>query len=245
MLSFAATPLTAGSTVRRNVDWESAHNLFSSALEVVPYNAQVHYEVGKAVQELVRRQLPAMRVIARQDRKVFHFRRAVELNPTYVDALINLGVGMSFQGKKVEALEVGQLARVAHASHALQLYERAQAAMTIMVPKTYALIHENKGRALWSLGRPDEAWRMFGECLRSATRRRAGCRRAQSATRQPAVSGTVHRDRREPGAAAVDVVAGGCAHDMLRRLAKAFSNAAHRQGCRRHQRAGRFGRRMA
>ena len=89
------------------MDWESAHNIFSSALDVVPYNAQVHYEVGKAVPELVRHLRQFSIENSLQERKVFHFRRAVELNPKYVDALINLGVGSSFQGKKEEALQVG------------------------------------------------------------------------------------------------------------------------------------------
>ena len=42
--------------------------------------------------------------------------------------------------------------------------------MSPFIPKTFALIHENKGRALWSLGRVEEALHMFGECLRSVAR---------------------------------------------------------------------------
>ena len=46
--------LTVRSTVRRNEDWRSELSIFTAAIKVAPNSSLMHYELGRASEDLVR-----------------------------------------------------------------------------------------------------------------------------------------------------------------------------------------------
>ncbi|XP_067890305.1 protein O-mannosyl-transferase TMTC4 isoform X2 [Heterodontus francisci] len=66
--------------VRRSCHWRTEENLFTSALSVCPFNAKVHYNVGKNLADR-----------GKEISAIQYYREAVRLNPKYVHAMNNLG----------------------------------------------------------------------------------------------------------------------------------------------------------
>ncbi|XP_067842710.1 protein O-mannosyl-transferase TMTC4 isoform X2 [Heptranchias perlo] len=66
--------------IRRSYQWRTEEDLFISALSVCPFNAKVHYNVGKNLADRGK-EIPAIQ----------YYREAVRLNPKYVHAMNNLG----------------------------------------------------------------------------------------------------------------------------------------------------------
>lgn len=66
-------------SVQRNFEWLSQESLFSSALKVCPLNAKVHYNVAKEAADNNHKQLA-----------LNEYRKAIELNPEYEQAMNNL-----------------------------------------------------------------------------------------------------------------------------------------------------------
>lgn len=66
-------------SILRNVDWLTEERLFVSALEVCPQNAKVHYNIAKVAADNGDKQLA-----------LIEYKRAIELNPNYEQAMNNL-----------------------------------------------------------------------------------------------------------------------------------------------------------
>ncbi|KAL3281117.1 hypothetical protein HHI36_004339 [Cryptolaemus montrouzieri] len=82
----------AARTIVRNMDWLKEERLFSSALEVCPLNAKVHYNIAK--------------VAADQNMKELAFaeyKKALDLNPNYEQAMNNLANLLREEKKYKEA----------------------------------------------------------------------------------------------------------------------------------------------
>lgn len=81
-------------TVLRNMNWLTEEKLFSSALHVCPLNAKVHYNVAK--------------IAADKDNKLLalkEYKKAIELNPNYEQAMNNLA-NLLREDKKFKEAEV-------------------------------------------------------------------------------------------------------------------------------------------
>lgn len=66
-------------TILRNANWISEERLFSSGLDVCPLNAKVHYNVAKIAADRENRGLA-----------IYEYRKAIQLNPNYEQAMNNL-----------------------------------------------------------------------------------------------------------------------------------------------------------
>ncbi|XP_060649361.1 protein O-mannosyl-transferase TMTC4 [Drosophila nasuta] len=77
MLLFAVLMLR---TRQRAADWLNEEQLFSSALQVCPNNAKVHYNIARLATDM-----------GNSSRAFHHYHRAIELYPEYESALMNLG----------------------------------------------------------------------------------------------------------------------------------------------------------
>ncbi|XP_031568879.1 protein O-mannosyl-transferase TMTC4-like [Actinia tenebrosa] len=82
-------------TIKRSGEWVNEDLLFSSGEAVCPLNAKVHYNIGK-VRSNQHRDEEALR----------YYREAIRLNPTYHDALNNLGNLLKDKGEINEAEEL-------------------------------------------------------------------------------------------------------------------------------------------
>ncbi|KAK3745099.1 hypothetical protein QZH41_015084, partial [Actinostola sp. cb2023] len=91
-------------TIKRNGQWLDEDSLFTSGQAVCPLNAKVHYNIGK-VRSNQHNDEEALR----------YYRQAVRLNPTYHDALNNLGNLLKEKGEIKEAEEL--LERAVKSSH--------------------------------------------------------------------------------------------------------------------------------
>ncbi|KAH8310236.1 hypothetical protein KR044_000156 [Drosophila immigrans] len=77
MLLFAVLMLR---TRQRAADWLNEEQLFSSALQVCPNNAKVHYNIARLATDM-----------GNSSKAFQHYHRAIELYPEYESALMNLG----------------------------------------------------------------------------------------------------------------------------------------------------------
>ncbi|OQR71624.1 transmembrane and TPR repeat-containing protein 4-like [Tropilaelaps mercedesae] len=68
--------LLAGRSLRRSRDWRDEHSLFHAGLNVCPLNAKVHYNIAKVAED--------------RESAIASYRRALELNPRYEQAMNNL-----------------------------------------------------------------------------------------------------------------------------------------------------------
>ncbi|EDO43484.1 predicted protein [Nematostella vectensis] len=79
-------------TVQRTSEWLTEEKLFTSGQAVCPLNAKVHYNIGKV-----------RSTQQRDEEALAYYREAVRLNPTYSDALNNLGNLLKEKGEISEA----------------------------------------------------------------------------------------------------------------------------------------------
>lgn len=79
-------------TTQRNINWLNEERLFKSALDVCPLNAKVHYNVAKVAADKGNRMLALEK-----------YRKAMELNPDYEQAMNNLANLLREDGKFREA----------------------------------------------------------------------------------------------------------------------------------------------
>lgn len=81
-------------TVQRNRDWMNEKRLFTSALDVCPLNAKVHYNIAK---------------VAADEKNVLlaksEYKKAIELNSNYEQAMNNLA-NILRDEKKFEEAEI-------------------------------------------------------------------------------------------------------------------------------------------
>lgn len=81
-------------TMQRNHDYRSAVSIWSTVVSQRPGVWRAHYNLGCA--------------LAAEDRRaesIPHYRRALQLNPYYVDAYINMCIALESQGRFAEALQ--------------------------------------------------------------------------------------------------------------------------------------------
>ncbi|KAJ8963524.1 hypothetical protein NQ314_005566 [Rhamnusium bicolor] len=79
ILFYALLLIFALRSIQRNINWLTEEKLFSSALDVCPLNAKVHYNVAK--------------IAADKNNKILassEYKKAIELNPNYEQAMNNL-----------------------------------------------------------------------------------------------------------------------------------------------------------
>ncbi|KAM9803164.1 protein O-mannosyl-transferase TMTC4 [Syngnathus typhle] len=76
----------------RSHQWRSEQSLFTSALNVCPLNAKVHYNVGKSLADR-----------GNTTTAITYYREAVRLHPTYVHAMNNLGNILKERNELIEA----------------------------------------------------------------------------------------------------------------------------------------------
>lgn len=79
-------------SIQRNFEWLSQESLFNSALRVCPLNAKVHYNVAKDAADNNKKHLA-----------LYEYRKAIELNPEYEQAMNNLANLLREDRKFVEA----------------------------------------------------------------------------------------------------------------------------------------------
>lgn len=79
-------------TIQRNLEWLTEEKLFNSALSVCPLNAKVHYNVAKVAADKNNHEVA-----------IFEYKRAIELNPDYEQALNNLANLLREHNKFAEA----------------------------------------------------------------------------------------------------------------------------------------------
>jgi tetratricopeptide (TPR) repeat protein len=128
-----AAALASGTAVR-NTAWTTELSLWQDSAQKAPKNHRAHTNLGKAL---------AAR--GRIEEAARHYRRALELNPRYIQALNNLGNLLARRGRTREAIE---------------LYERALA-----VDPGFVEVLNNLGKALADDGRPDEAEKHYRRAL--------------------------------------------------------------------------------
>lgn len=80
-------------SILRNVDWLTEERLFVSALDVCPLNAKVHYNIAKVAGDNNNRDLA-----------LIEYKRAIQLNPNYEQAMNNLA-NLLREDKKFEEAE--------------------------------------------------------------------------------------------------------------------------------------------
>ncbi|CAH1175783.1 unnamed protein product [Phaedon cochleariae] len=81
-------------TILRNMSWLTEEKLFASALDVCPLNAKVHYNIAKIAADNSNKELASVK-----------YKRAIELNPNYEQAMNNLA-NLLREDKKFEEAEV-------------------------------------------------------------------------------------------------------------------------------------------
>lgn len=81
-------------TIQRNIDWLTEEKLFTSALEVCPLNAKVHYNIAKIAADNNNKNLA-----------LIEYRTAIKLNPNYEQAMNNLA-NLLREDKKFKEAEV-------------------------------------------------------------------------------------------------------------------------------------------
>lgn len=81
-------------SIQRNIEWLSQESLFTSALQVCPLNAKVHYNVAKDAADNNKIALA-----------LTEYRKAIELNPEYEQAMNNLA-NLLREDKKFTEAEV-------------------------------------------------------------------------------------------------------------------------------------------
>jgi len=113
-------------TVQRNFEWRGAGTLFSSSVNRSPKLAWAHDRLGFALREE-----------GRLDEAVFHYRKALMLNPSQAGTYNALGAILGEKGELDEAI---------------RYFEAA-----LQIQPFFALAHDNLGLALSRQGRVDEA----------------------------------------------------------------------------------------
>lgn len=114
--------------------WRNTFTLLEHALEVTSQNSIVHYNLACAFQDQ-----------AKLEEAVFHYRRAVHIDPKYAEAHNNLGSVLSEQGKSKEAI-----------------YHLRQA---IKIKPDYPQAHNNLGTVLKLQGNIAQAVTHFNKAL--------------------------------------------------------------------------------
>ncbi|GFS09930.1 transmembrane and TPR repeat-containing protein 4 [Elysia marginata] len=81
-------------SIQRSNEWRSGIVLFKSATKVCPLNAKVHYNIAKTTSEIDEGSIELI---------IAHYRHAIELSPTYDQAMNNLANLLKDQGQALEA----------------------------------------------------------------------------------------------------------------------------------------------
>ncbi|CAG5119360.1 unnamed protein product, partial [Candidula unifasciata] len=84
--------LFAARSAQRSNEWRKGIWLFRAGEKVCPDNAKVHYNIGKLCAD-----------VGKTEEAIERYRRAIELNPVYDQAMNNLANMLKDQGKELEA----------------------------------------------------------------------------------------------------------------------------------------------
>uniref|UniRef100_A0A8C9X556 dolichyl-phosphate-mannose--protein mannosyltransferase n=1 Tax=Sander lucioperca TaxID=283035 RepID=A0A8C9X556_SANLU len=149
----------------RSHQWRSEQSLFTSALSVCPFNAKVHYNVGKNLADR-----------GNSTAAIAYYREAVRLHPTYVHAMNNLGNILKERNELIEAEQLLSKAvsiqpdfaaawmNLGIVQNSLQKFEEAEQSYwnAIRFRKKYPDCYYNLGRLYADLNRHVDAlnaWR--------------------------------------------------------------------------------------
>ncbi len=155
----------------RGADWLSNETLLLADLETSPGSAKIHYNVARI---LFTREPPEL------DAALGHARRALEIEPEYLKAILLLGNVLIAQGQRAEAIEIYERVLRAGVQDAL-LYnnlgylmaeDRSDVARGIqLIEKAVELEPENPdyldslGWAYFQVGRAEEAYELIARSL--------------------------------------------------------------------------------
>ena len=114
MVLFAVTGLLglfyATRTIMRNGAWYDSYSLYKTDIEVAPNSAKLNYHLGLEEVKQALKGKSKNENLQHQNNAFTHFRRAIELHPTYGDAYGQLGLAYYRQKQYKEALENYQIA---------------------------------------------------------------------------------------------------------------------------------------
>jgi tetratricopeptide (TPR) repeat protein len=156
-------------TIRRNVIYQSAFNLWSDAVEKYPNHYRPHNNLGKALAKQ-----------GKTDEAITHYNEALRLNPALPMVHHNLAITLAAQGKTDEAithynkaLRLNPALPMVHHNLAIALTKQgriddavAHYRQAICLRPDYSQTHNNLGNVLAEHGRIDEAVGHFNEALR-------------------------------------------------------------------------------
>ena len=149
--------------------WRDTTSLLTHALEVAPDAPEMHWALGRELQEQ-----------GRLDEAITHFRRAVTIRPDYPDADVDLGVALWTQGRTEEAIVFYERAlrsapENAAAHNTLGMALQAQGKVpeaiahyreALRLRPAYPEAHTNLGIALHGTGDLEQAAAQYREALR-------------------------------------------------------------------------------
>jgi tetratricopeptide (TPR) repeat protein len=135
MVGVAAVAMFGRLTFARNLDYQSGVRMWSDVVAQRPGNARAFNNLGTALQKQ-----------GNLSQAIPRFERAVELDPTFLDALNNLGVAYVEQGKSEQGLAC---------------FRRI-----IAINPGWVLAYYHLGNTLRDLGKLDDAARQYEEAIR-------------------------------------------------------------------------------
>ena len=180
LISMAIVSAYGCKTISRNLQWKDNLTLFSADVENSPNSAKVHAGFAEELLRASKKEIDPLKKNSLQERSLLHFRRALEIHPTFADAEINLGVLLADQGKTDEAIAcysgalrsrpgdamahfdlATALQKQGHVNQAIEHYSEA-----LRLEPDYAEAHGNLGITLFEQGRIGEAIDHYSEALR-------------------------------------------------------------------------------
>jgi tetratricopeptide (TPR) repeat protein len=136
VMSATLFPIIMATTWFQARHWQNGVTLFTHSLNVTQNNSLAHYELGNALKQE-----------GKLDKAIFHYAKAIQINPTYAEAHNNLGYTLTQQKKYQDAI-----------------YQYKEA---LRIKPNYAEAHNNLGTAFIFQGNEKEAIYHYYEALKN------------------------------------------------------------------------------